>query len=102
MVYFCLAVANERRVFVSSNKISVRMNGFVPTDQHLHEILILLFNMKKSATEAYEEIIAAYGEQCIEEATCRDRFVQFAKGDYAFKEGRARSGKKSNGRLKTK
>uniref|UniRef100_A0A182WQ89 HTH_48 domain-containing protein n=1 Tax=Anopheles minimus TaxID=112268 RepID=A0A182WQ89_9DIPT len=74
------------------------MNGFVPNDQHMHEVLILLFNMKKSATEAYQEIRATYGAQYITETTCRERYEQFAKGDFAFKEtGRL----KANKRLKT-
>uniref|UniRef100_A0A182Y2U4 HTH_48 domain-containing protein n=1 Tax=Anopheles stephensi TaxID=30069 RepID=A0A182Y2U4_ANOST len=62
------------------------MADFVPTQQYLHEVLILQFHLKKSALQAHREITAVYGEQCIEKSTCRERFAQFKKGNFAFQE----------------
>jgi len=47
------------------------MSDFISQQQHLWEVLILLFNLKKSAAETYRLIMEIYGDNDPPKNTCR-------------------------------
>jgi len=47
------------------------MSSFEPNKRHLRELLIYLFNLKKSAVEAHRLLIEAYGIEAY--ATLREK-----------------------------
>jgi len=48
------------------------MSSFESNKRHLRELLIYLFNLKKSATEAHRLLVEAYGDAALSERSCRD------------------------------
>ncbi|GFV44132.1 mariner Mos1 transposase [Trichonephila clavipes] len=48
------------------------MSAYESNSRHLREVLILCFNMKKSAAEAHRMLSNIYGEAAISERTCRE------------------------------
>uniref|UniRef100_A0A182NWS2 HTH_48 domain-containing protein n=1 Tax=Anopheles dirus TaxID=7168 RepID=A0A182NWS2_9DIPT len=56
------------------------MNTYAPTERHLRDVLIFLYNMKKTATEAHQELVEVYGEESLSLAACRKFYAQFDKG----------------------
>jgi [histone H3]-lysine36 N-dimethyltransferase SETMAR len=62
------------------------MDNFVPNKQHLREVLLYLFNVKKSAAESYRLLCEAYGEHALAESTCREWFRRFKSKDFDVKD----------------
>jgi [histone H3]-lysine36 N-dimethyltransferase SETMAR len=58
------------------------MSNFVPSKQHLREVLIHYFHLKKSATEAQRLLIEAYPEYSVSIRMCQEWFVRFRSGDF--------------------
>jgi histone-lysine N-methyltransferase SETMAR len=58
------------------------MSNFVPTKQHLREVLLHYFVLKKNATEAHRLLMEAYGEYSPTDRTCRTWFERFRNGDF--------------------
>lgn len=58
------------------------MSSFVPTKQHLREVLIYFFNLKKSAAEAHRLVSEAYPSHVPSVSTCERWFVRFRSGDF--------------------
>lgn len=69
------------------------MENFVPSKQHLREILLYCFNIKKSAAEAHQLLVDAYGEHALSETRCRFWFRRFKSGNIDV-EDKDRSGRK--------
>ena len=57
------------------------MSVYESNSRHLREVLIVCFNMKKSAAEA-RMFSNTYGEAAISERTCREWFQRFKNGDF--------------------
>ncbi len=57
------------------------MSNFVPKKEHLREVLIHYFILKKSAAESYHILQEAYVEHAPSQDTCEHCFKCF-KGDY--------------------
>ncbi|GBP59396.1 Mariner Mos1 transposase [Eumeta japonica] len=68
------------------------MSKFEPNKHHLRELLIYVFNFKKSAAEAYRLLVEVYNEAALSERTCRKRFQKFKNGDFEV-EDKDRSGR---------
>lgn len=68
------------------------MSKFEPSKRHLREILVYFFNLKKSAAEAHQLLVEAYGEGALSERTCREWFQKFKNGDFDV-EDKDRSGR---------
>ncbi|KYM99711.1 Pleiotropic regulator 1 [Cyphomyrmex costatus] len=58
------------------------MSNFVPKKEHLREVLLFCFNLKKSAAESHRLLVEAYGEHALSETTCRDWFRKFKNNDF--------------------
>ncbi|GFW75207.1 mariner Mos1 transposase [Trichonephila clavipes] len=58
------------------------MSAYEPNSRHLREVLMLCFNMKKSAAEAHRMLSNTYGEATISERTFREWFQRFKNGDF--------------------
>lgn len=68
------------------------MSKFEPNKRHLRELLIYIFNLKKSAAEAHRLLVEAYNEAALSERTCREWFQKFKNGDFNV-EDKDRSGR---------
>ena len=49
------------------------MSSFKPNKRDLRELLIYLFNLKKSAAEAHRLLIERYGEAALSERSCHNK-----------------------------
>lgn len=58
------------------------MSNYVPTKQHLREVLLYLFNLKKNASEAHRLVSEAYPEYCPDVRMCQKWFARFKSGDF--------------------
>ncbi|GBP90764.1 Mariner Mos1 transposase [Eumeta japonica] len=58
------------------------MSKFEPNKRHLQELLIYIFNFKKSAVEAHRLLVGTYNEADLSERTCREWFQKFENGDF--------------------
>lgn len=58
------------------------MSEYVPTKQHLREILLFYYNSKKSAAEAHRMLVEAYGDAALGETACRHWYQRFKSGDF--------------------
>ncbi len=58
------------------------MSTYVPTKEHLREVLLHYFILKKNATEAQRMLVEAYGEYAPSDRTCRTWFERFRSGDF--------------------
>jgi len=47
------------------------MDNFIPNKHHLREVLLYLFNIKKSATESNILFVEVYRNNAPPESTCR-------------------------------
>lgn len=58
------------------------MSTFEPSKQHLREVLIFLFHLKKKATEAHQLLAEAYPGLDIDVRMCQRWFARFKNGDF--------------------
>ena len=58
----------------------------------MREILVCFFNLEKSAADAHQLLIEAYGEGALSERKCREWFQKFKNGDFDV-EDKDRSGR---------
>lgn len=58
------------------------MSEFVPKKEHLREVLLHYFLLKKSAAESYRILQGVYGEHCLSQNTCERWFNRFKVGDF--------------------
>lgn len=58
------------------------MSIFEPSKQHLREVLICFFHLKKKATEAHQLLTEAYPEFNIDLRMCQRWFARFRDGDF--------------------
>ena len=58
------------------------MSSFKPNKRHLRGLLIYLFNLKKSATEAHRLLVGTYGEAALSERSCRECFQNFKNSGF--------------------
>jgi len=58
------------------------MSDFIPTKQHLREVLIYLFNLKKSAYVSHQLLVNTYGDHALSKSTCEFWFRRFKSGDF--------------------
>lgn len=63
----------------------------MPTKQHLREVLICFFHLKKNATEAHHLLTEAYPNYAIDKRMCQRWFARFKNGDFDV-EDKKRSG----------
>ena len=68
------------------------MSSFKPNKRHLRELLIYLFNLKKSAAETNRLLVETYGEAALSERSCREWFQKFKNGEFDI-EDKGRSGR---------
>lgn len=50
------------------------MSKFEPSKRHLREILVYFFNLKKSAAEAHQLLVEAYGEGALSEINSKTEY----------------------------
>lgn len=67
------------------------MSKFLPSKEHLREVLIHYFVLKKSPAESHRILVEAYGEHALSVATCERWFKRFKSGDFSVKD-KERSG----------
>lgn len=58
------------------------MSNFVPTKEHLREVLICFFHLKKNATEAHRLLTEAYPDYAVDIRMCQRWFARFKSGDF--------------------
>ena len=68
------------------------MSSFEPNKNHLLEILIYFFNLKKSAAEAHRLLVETYSEAASSERSCREWFQKFMDSEFGI-EYKERSGR---------
>lgn len=66
--------------------IALKMSNFLPTKQHLREVLLHYFILKKSAAESYRLLVETYNDNAPSERSCREWFQRFKDGDYDVKD----------------
>nr|KAF6341453.1 hypothetical protein mMyoMyo1_011884 [Myotis myotis] len=62
------------------------MSNFVPKKEHLREVLIHYFILKKSAAESYRTLREAYGEHAPPQDPCERWFKRFRSGAFNVKD----------------
>jgi len=62
------------------------MSSFVANKHHLREVLIFCFHWKKSAAEAHQMLVEAYGDSAPSDRFCREWFGRFKNGDFSVKD----------------
>ena len=62
------------------------MSKFVPKKDHLREVLLHDFVLKKSAAESYRILQEAYGEHAPSQDTCERWFKRFKSDDFDVKD----------------
>lgn len=67
------------------------MSTFEPSKQHLREVLLFMFNSKKSAAESHRLLLGTYTEHSISIKMCEYWFRRFKSGDFDI-EDKERSG----------
>ena len=68
----------------------MKISSFEPNN-HLRELLIYFFNLKKSAAEAHRLLVEAYGDAALSERS-REWFQKFKNGEFDV-EDKERSGR---------
>lgn len=68
------------------------MSNFVPTKEHLREVVLHYFILKKKAAQAHRILVEVYGEYAPSERTCQKWFGRFKDGDFDV-EDRERPGR---------
>lgn len=58
------------------------MSSYIPTKQHLREVLLHYFIQKKKGAKAYRILVETYGDHASQETTCKEWYRRFNKGDY--------------------
>jgi [histone H3]-lysine36 N-dimethyltransferase SETMAR len=58
------------------------MSIFVPEKHHLREVLLFMFNLKRTATAAHRSLVEAYGDHALSERTCHEWFQRFKMGNF--------------------
>ena len=58
------------------------MSDFIPEKRHLLEVLIFLFNIKKTSGESCRMLVEAYGHNAPPESTCRQWFRRFKNHNF--------------------
>lgn len=58
------------------------MSNFVPSKEHLRNVLLFLFHSKKSAAEGHKIIVETYGDHAPSNTTCKEWFRRFRSGDF--------------------
>ena len=61
------------------------MSKFIPGIEHLREVLIHYFIMKKTPAESYRILCEAYGEHKPTQDACERWFERFRNGDFRVK-----------------
>lgn len=51
-----------------------KMSKFQPNNQHFHEALLLLFNLKNTTSKSHRLLVQAYGERAPSEQICHEIF----------------------------
>ena len=62
------------------------MLNFVPTKQHLRQVLLHYFILKKTAAESHCLLVEAYSEHALAESTCRKWFRKFKSNNFDGKQ----------------
>ena len=68
------------------------MSSFKSNNRNLREILIYIFNLKKSAVKAHCLLVQTYGKAVLSERSCRELFQKFKNGEFDI-EDKERSGR---------
>lgn len=58
------------------------MLTFIPTKQHLREVLIHYYILKKSAAETHRLLVNIYGDHAPSNTTCKEWFRRFQNGHF--------------------
>ena len=58
------------------------MSEFIPKKQHLREVLLHYFILKKSAAETHRLLVDIYGEHAPSKTSCKEWFRRFNSGDF--------------------
>ena len=58
------------------------MSEFIPKKQHLREVLLHYFILKKSAAEMHRLLVNIYGEHAPSKTSCKEWFRRFNSGDF--------------------
>lgn len=59
-----------------------KMSDFLPSKQHIREVLLFCYNWNKRAAEARRMLVEVYGDCAPPESTCRSWYQRFKDGDY--------------------
>lgn len=52
------------------------------TKSHIRNVLLFMFNRKKTVAEAKEAICSAYGDDAVTDAECNEWYNKFKNGDF--------------------
>jgi len=58
------------------------MSSLLPDKEHMGEVLLICFNLKKSSAESHRMLVEAYGDSALSETMCRDWFRRFKDGNF--------------------
>ncbi len=58
------------------------MSNFVPTKQHLREVLFFFFNQKKKAAENFRLLQETYDKHAPTQSSCENWFKRFKSSDF--------------------
>ena len=60
------------------------MSDFIPEKKHLREVLLFLFNIKKTSAESCRMLVESYGHNAPSESTCRQWFRRFKNHNFTL------------------
>ena len=58
----------------------------MPEKVFLRGVLLLYFNMKKTAAKSHRILVEVYGENALAERTCQKWFARFKSGDFGLED----------------
>jgi [histone H3]-lysine36 N-dimethyltransferase SETMAR len=62
------------------------MSSFVPEKRHSREVLLFMFNAKKTATEAHKWLAEVYGQHAMSIRSCQEWFKRFKSGNFGIED----------------
>ena len=62
------------------------MSDFIPEKRHSQEVLLFLFNIKKTSAESCRMLVEAYGHNAPFKSTCRQWFRRFKNQNFNLKD----------------
>ena len=55
------------------------------SEGHFRHILLFYFRKEKNVTQAHRKLCVVYGDECLSERQCQNRFARFRSGNFDVK-----------------